>query len=315
MEKDDILEFDSLCDKVRFAVSVGDELTEEMNKHLESCEECRTFLEQTKKMTEMLSTMGVDTFVKDGKTVADCVMEEVKRQAVFTGRKPAKKEVKVFKHFGLVAACVVITVMALPLLKNEVLGSTKDSAKEYITEDAAESNRSKVSGNTAPEAYFYSETYEYSDGDALIEGAEEETYEESADKQKNSVAYYSLDEFDAETTVAFEGNIENENNGSSENPSVNDTGSLTKSDDAEQSEEEGVPIMFKARPMTSTSDLITDAVIAWMTELKGESFNPDILDFTIVEMDENRAELYVVYGDEYNSSVILVCTDGIWAVV
>ena len=34
-----------------------------------------------------------------------------------------------YKH-----ACVVITVMALPLLKNEVLGSTKDSAKEYITE-------------------------------------------------------------------------------------------------------------------------------------------------------------------------------------
>lgn len=143
MENNDILEFDSLCDKVRFAVSVGDELTEEMNKHLESCEECRTFLEQSNKMTEVLGTMGVDTFTKDGKSVADCVMEEIKRQELFTKGKPVKTVYRSFRHMGLVAACLIIAVMAFPVMngvftpKDAALENTNDSAV-YIQETPEE---------------------------------------------------------------------------------------------------------------------------------------------------------------------------------
>ena len=131
MGNTDNMEFDSVCEKVRFAVSVGDELTEEMNEHLEKCEECRTFLGQSEIMQKTLGTMNVPTFMKDGKTVADSVMEEIRRQEFFTKGRPVKTSSKPFKHMGLVAACILIAVMVFPLVKTGLLSSKNSDAVEY----------------------------------------------------------------------------------------------------------------------------------------------------------------------------------------
>lgn len=138
---------DSICDKVRFAISVGDELDNEMKSHLDECEECRTFLEHSKIMMSELEKLGFDTFTKDGKTVADSVMEEVERQKIFTSGKKLQKNNGLFRHMGLIAACAVIVIMALPVM-NGILGVDKDSAAvEY--EGIAENNFVAYSGNSA----------------------------------------------------------------------------------------------------------------------------------------------------------------------
>lgn len=125
---------DMICDRVRYAISVGDVLDEEMNAHVFECEECRTFLEQSEIMTLELKNLGFDTFEKNGKTVADSVMEEVRRQEVFTKGSPVKTNKGIFRHMGLIAACAVIMVMALPLL-NRITDVNKGS-DEAIVEDA-----------------------------------------------------------------------------------------------------------------------------------------------------------------------------------
>ncbi|MBQ8758626.1 MAG: hypothetical protein IJZ20_02940, partial [Clostridia bacterium] len=110
--ENEIVGFESFCEKVQYTVSVGDELTEEMKAHIEPCEECRTFLEQTELVQAELAKMSFESFTKDGKSVADSVMEEIGRQKMFAGGGNTKKTSGVFRHMGLIAACAVIFVMA-----------------------------------------------------------------------------------------------------------------------------------------------------------------------------------------------------------
>ena len=117
---------ENVCEKVRFAISVGDERDIEMMSHLEVCEKCRTFLEQSEKMTAELNGLSFDSFTKDGKSVADSVMEEIKRQKMFTSGNKVQKYNGYFRHMGLIAACVVIFVMALPVM-NSIFGAEKNS--------------------------------------------------------------------------------------------------------------------------------------------------------------------------------------------
>ena len=148
-----------VCDRVRFAKLFGEEFDEQMKKHLSECVECRTFFEQNALMEKELGALGVDTFTKNGMTVADSVMEEVKRQEMFTKGKPAKVSNGVFRHFGLVAACIVLAVMVLPVMDN-VFGTKKQDAefaREMAADDAgvapADAYRAGESGSF--ESYSY----------------------------------------------------------------------------------------------------------------------------------------------------------------
>ncbi len=123
-------EFNSMCDKVRYAVSFGEEMTEEMREHMENCEECRAYFEQTEKMAAELSAMNVASLTKNGMSVADSVMSEIKKQAVFTMGKSVKKAAFV-RHAGLIAACLVLVVMAIPVIKGMYGAKSEDAAYEY----------------------------------------------------------------------------------------------------------------------------------------------------------------------------------------
>lgn len=123
-------EFNSMCDKVRYAVSFGEEMTEEMREHMENCEECRAYFEQTEKMAAELSAMNVASLTKNGMSVADSVMSEIKKQAIFTMEKPIKKAAFV-RHAGLIAACLVLVVMAIPVIKGMYGAKSEDAAYEY----------------------------------------------------------------------------------------------------------------------------------------------------------------------------------------
>ncbi len=120
-------EFNSMCDKVRYAVSFEEELTEEMREHMENCDECRAYFEQTKKMAAELSALNGASLNKNGMSVADSVMSEIKKQVVFTMGKPVKKAAFV-RHAGLIAACLVLVVMAIPVIKGMYGAKSEDAA-------------------------------------------------------------------------------------------------------------------------------------------------------------------------------------------
>lgn len=128
-------ELDTMCDKVRYAVAFEEELTDEMREHIENCEECRAYFEQTEKMASELSAMNVDSLTKNGMSVADSVMSEIKKQAIFTAGKPVKTRAFV-RHAGLIAACLVLVVMAIPAIKGMYGAKSEDAAYEYMLNTA-----------------------------------------------------------------------------------------------------------------------------------------------------------------------------------
>ena len=111
----------SLCERVRFASLFDEPMDEEMKNHLCKCELCRTSLEQQNKITESLSIIKSDALIKNGKSVSASVMQEIENQSIFTGQRPVKSRF-VFRYAGLVAACIIITVMALPMLDSILPG-------------------------------------------------------------------------------------------------------------------------------------------------------------------------------------------------
>lgn len=111
-------EIRTLCDRVKLAVSVGDTIDEEMMKHIEECDECRTFFEQSQIITKKLAEIGEYSFTRNGKSVADTVMDEIRRQELFTKGTPLGKKKSFFvRHSGMLAACLAISVMAIPFAR------------------------------------------------------------------------------------------------------------------------------------------------------------------------------------------------------
>lgn len=117
-----------LCDDVKLALAEAKELDNEMLCHLKSCDDCRTFKEQTEKMVSELNNLGENgILVRNGESVADAVMKEIEKQSVFMGRKEVAGK-GFFRHFGLVAACVVIMVAAYPVIENMFSSKGTDSS-------------------------------------------------------------------------------------------------------------------------------------------------------------------------------------------
>ena len=106
----------TLCERVQDALISETPLDGEQTRHLESCDACRTYREQLKRMRTDLAALQVPTLTdKDGTGVADAVMEEIRRQALF-GRSPGALRKKLFRHAGLAAACFIVLVMAAPVV-------------------------------------------------------------------------------------------------------------------------------------------------------------------------------------------------------
>ena len=123
-------ENNSLCDRVRFAITVGDELEENMNTHLNECSECRTFLEQFEKTNSDLSSIVKNDFSRNGKTVADFVIDEINKQSAFVGERSYRKGL-LFRHAGLIAACLVLMVMAFPVFNYNKHETNQENSIAY----------------------------------------------------------------------------------------------------------------------------------------------------------------------------------------
>ncbi len=174
----------NICEETRFAISVSDELTDKQEKHLCECAECRTFKEQSEKLSEHLKSFGV-AFDNKELGVADSVMKEINAQRIFTAGSPLKTR-RIFRHAGLVAACLIVTVMALPFINATFMGANSaDSAAENqsteqdISLDAQEYKykMTSLADGVAPESEKATngallDAYDYADEEAVNDGAD-----------------------------------------------------------------------------------------------------------------------------------------------
>lgn len=137
-ENKNIESLKNICEETRFALTVNDELTDEHEKHLCECAECRTFKEHNDELSAHFSKLRAD-FDGIDLGVADSVMKEINAQRIFTSGTPIKTR-HFFRHAGLVAACLIVTVMAIPLMNGAFKGANSaDSAaeNESIMQDSA----------------------------------------------------------------------------------------------------------------------------------------------------------------------------------
>jgi len=95
-----------LCEKLETAIFSGDELSEELNNHAQSCERCRRLTEQSKAMWEDLKKLDL-TGIGEGK-IADAVMQQVRTQ-----NKKTSVKFNFTHHLGTAAAMVIICAVAL----------------------------------------------------------------------------------------------------------------------------------------------------------------------------------------------------------
>lgn len=107
---------DELCESTRLALADERELTDTQKAHLKTCDFCRNFQNETEIMKQALKELDVEPLVKGGVGLADSVMDEIGKQAIF-GRTPSVKP-KIFRHAGLAAACLMVLVLAAPTALN-----------------------------------------------------------------------------------------------------------------------------------------------------------------------------------------------------
>lgn len=107
---------DELCESTRLALADERELTDTQKAHLKTCDFCRNFQNETEIMKQALKELDVEPLVKGSVGLADSVMDEIGKQAIF-GRTPSVKP-KIFRHAGLAAACLMVLVLAAPTALN-----------------------------------------------------------------------------------------------------------------------------------------------------------------------------------------------------
>ena len=157
---------EELCESTRLALADEKELTDAQKAHLKECDFYRCFQNETEILKHDLASLDVAPLAKNGVGLADSVMEEIGKQAIF-GRTPAASSARprFFRHAGLAAACLVVFVLAAPTAFN--LMHTKNA------EDTALINE------TAPrsQAFFLA--------GSAVNDPSESADEESAQKSKN----------------------------------------------------------------------------------------------------------------------------------
>lgn len=146
------MENETLCERVRRAVSLGEEFDEEMRRHLDECGECRTFFKHSQIMSDALASIGAYSYTKDGVSLADSVMMEINRQAMFSKGAPIKKNKAIFRHIGMLAACLAIAVAAIPIVRSSIFSKNNVNMNDEnaeISQDASESEAALYSGRSA----------------------------------------------------------------------------------------------------------------------------------------------------------------------
>lgn len=94
----------SECESLQISVLSDEELTDELKRHLESCGECRAFLQQNSRIKDELSGLGVPG-LKDGE-IADRVMKEIR-----TSKSISFPRVRLTHHIGTAAALVIVIAL------------------------------------------------------------------------------------------------------------------------------------------------------------------------------------------------------------
>lgn len=92
------------CENLQISVLSDEELTDELKRHLESCGECRAFLQQNSQIKDELSGLCVPG-LKDGE-IADRVMKEIR-----TSKSISFPRVRLSHHIGTAAALVIVIAL------------------------------------------------------------------------------------------------------------------------------------------------------------------------------------------------------------
>lgn len=173
---------EELCESTRLALADEKELTDAQKAHLKECDFCRSFQNETEILKHDLASLDVAPLAQNGVGLADSVMEEIGKQAIF-GRTPAASSARprFFRHAGLAAACLVVFVLAAPTAFN--LMHTKNAENTaLINETAPQSNAFFLAGSA-------------------VSDPSESTDEESAQNSKNE-SCVSADDSDQSTDSA-----------------------------------------------------------------------------------------------------------------
>lgn len=127
---------EELCESTRLALADEKELTDAQKAHLKECDFCRSFQNETEILKHDLASLDVAPLAKNGVGLADSVMEEIGKQAIF-GRTPAASSARprFFRHAGLAAACLVVFVLAAPTAFN--LMHTKNAEDTALINETA----------------------------------------------------------------------------------------------------------------------------------------------------------------------------------
>lgn len=198
---------EELCESTRLALADEKELTDTQKAHLKECDFCRCFQNETEILKHDLASLDVAPLAKNGVGLADSVMEEIGKQAIF-GRTPAASSARprFFRHAGLAAACLVVFVLAAPTAFN--LMHTKNA------EDAVLNNE------TAPhsQAFFLA--------GSAVNDPSESADEESAQKSKNESCVsaddsnQSTDSASSQKKTALSDTVTGESYGNAENEEI-----------------------------------------------------------------------------------------------
>ncbi len=168
-----------LCEAVRFALGTDEPLTDEQQKHCETCASCRAYAERTAQMKDDLAALVFPLPQKNGKGIADAVMDEIRVQNAFSAGKSGFAGRR-FRHAGLVAAAVVVTCMAIPVVVQRL-----HAPREEALADSAAGITESITADEETELYAMPEEVS---GTASAEMPEEEPtapQEDRENKQKN----------------------------------------------------------------------------------------------------------------------------------
>ncbi len=246
----------TLCESVMFAIQFDEELTDEMKSHIDSCEECRTFRKQYEIMSGDLKELSVPLLEKDGVTVADSVMDEVEKRQIFAAGPKSGKFIS--RHFGLIAACIIVAVMAMPVL-SRLMSAKNDSAA--ITSDES------VAGApmTAKDEQFFA-----AEGIPVEDYAEEETDKEAAESVYGGEAHFGTS-LAAKSAPSNGGSAESSYNALESGLSDRDTAAGTENIEQEYPANEGISPNVSIYNYSANVSHDDDAVISEESDSDGNA--------------------------------------------
>ncbi len=182
---------DFTCESVKEKLLCGEELNKDEQNHLLSCESCRTYSEEIKTMLADLENIGKESenLEKDGVSLADSVMKEVNVRKFFGNTEKKGGFSAWTKHFGLVAACIVLLIMALPFIRNQKLENRADTASVVSDGDISPSPDADLQYDGVQNDASESDIVEYSVSESA---SGESADEEESDKTAESKPIYEI---------------------------------------------------------------------------------------------------------------------------